>query len=122
MVVVDDEVAGRLDGEVEQAVGGERGEQVIEEPDPRTHPGLPAAVEVDGDGDGGLASGAVDGSGSVHGWLSWRSRRMVAARRWAVRPSAVASWVMVGAMAASPCRSRRCTWRQEPKSAVERGP
>src|SRR5690606_14200190 len=118
VVVVDVGVAAGLDLEVEQGVRRQGGEEVVEEPHPGVDGSLAGAVEVEGDLHGGLGGATVELGGAVHR----SSRRICAARRWAVRPSAVASSVMVGAMASRPSRVRRWTWRHDPKSVVDSGP
>lgn len=64
VVVVDFEVAGGLDVEVEEAVGGDLVEHVIEEGDAGVGVALAGAVDVEGDGDVGFFGGAGDGGGA----------------------------------------------------------
>ena len=92
VVLVDLEVAGRPDLDVEQAVVRERREEVVVEPDPGRDPRQARAVEVERDVDLGLAGAAADADapraavGDVegaergrHAWiseLSWRAASM----------------------------------------------
>ena len=62
VVLVDLEVAVGVDGEVEQAVVGERAEEVVEEPDARVDAGVARAVEAERDGDLGLVGRPGDAS------------------------------------------------------------
>ena len=66
VVVVDVEVADRANGQVEQAVVGERAQQVIVEPDAGRDVGDPAAVEVELDRHLRLAGGPGNGHPPVH--------------------------------------------------------
>ena len=61
VVVVDFEVAFGLDIEVEESVGGDLVEHVVEEGDAGIGVAVALAVDVDGDGDVGFFSGAGDG-------------------------------------------------------------
>ena len=54
VVLVDLEVAVGVDGEVEQAVVGERAEEVVVEADPGVDPGVARAIEAERDRDLGL--------------------------------------------------------------------
>lgn len=62
-MLVDVQVAGGPDGEIEETVGGEQREHVIEKADAGVRIGLAAAVQVEGEGDVGFAGGALDRSG-----------------------------------------------------------
>lgn len=70
VVVIDVEIAGGVDGEIEEGVFGEEFEHVVEEADAGVDVGGAGAVEVEGEGDVGFAGLAFSGGGAcVHGVL-----------------------------------------------------
>src|SRR5690606_22028939 len=64
VVIVDVQVAGAGEVEIEAGVEGERREQVVEETDPGRDAGAAGAVEHERQGDVGLAGGSRDGGGA----------------------------------------------------------
>ena len=65
------------DGQIDQGVVGERGEEVIEEADSGGDLGAPVTVEIQGHRHGGLGGDALEGGSAGHGRLLSRA----AARR-----------------------------------------
>ena len=65
VMFVNDEVSGRVDGDVEHGVVRQRVQQVVEEADARVDPGLAGSVERDRDRDLGLLRGTVDGCRAI---------------------------------------------------------
>jgi hypothetical protein len=66
MVAVHVEIAAGLEGEVHEAVPGQRGEHVIEEADARLHAGIATSVEVDPNSEIGLVGLPGDFGSSCH--------------------------------------------------------
>lgn len=71
VVRIDLEIALGIDGEVQHAVAGHLLKHVLEKRQAGRKLGLPATVEVQANGDLGLAGIAFDTDGSrAHGWVS----------------------------------------------------
>ena len=79
MVLVHVEVAGHLDGQVEEPVAGEQFEHMVEEAHPRGDLGLAGAVQGNRHGHIGLGGAAADASFAhrTNPWASLRRRRVL---------------------------------------------